>query len=107
MKKPVTILLLTICGIALSGEFTTASATRMNGRCCQSSDGGRSHKARVQLTRRAIPHTCSAYAASCMRVSLRRGDGPQLCRAAKEQCLQTGVHHGPYSGMQVAGLRKL
>ena len=106
MKKTVTIMLLAICGIALSAEFTTASATKMNGRCCQSSDGGRSYRARVALNRRAIPRTCSAYAASCMRVSLRRGDGAELCQAAKAQCLQTGIHHGPYSGMQYAGLRK-
>jgi hypothetical protein len=107
MKKLVTILLLAMCGIALSAEFTTASATKMNGKCCQASDGGRSHRARVALARRAIPHTCSAYAASCMRVSLRRGDGNQLCQAAKAQCLRTGIHHGPYSGMQYAGLRKM
>jgi hypothetical protein len=107
MKKPVAILLLAMCGIALSGEFTTASATRMNGRCCQSSDGGRSHRAGVVLARRAIPRTCSAYAASCMRVSLRRGDASQLCQAAKAQCLRTGIHHGPYSGVQIAGLRRM
>lgn len=107
MKKPVAILLLAMCGIALSGEFTTASASKMNGRCCQSSDGGRSYRASRVLARRAMPQTCSAYAASCMRVSLQRGDAKQLCQAAKAQCLQTGIHHGPYSGVQIAGLRKM
>ena len=107
MKKPIAILLLAICGIALSGEFTTASASRMNGRCCQSSDGGRSYRASRVLARRAMPQTCSAYAAACMRVSVNRGDANQLCQAAKAQCLQTGIHRGPYSGVQIAGLRKM
>jgi len=41
MKKFATILLLAISSFALSSEFTPASATKMNGKCCQSSDGGR------------------------------------------------------------------
>jgi hypothetical protein len=106
MRTLAVILSLAISGIALSSDFTPASATRMNGKCCQTSDAGRSHRARVALTRRAIPHTCSAYAASCMHVALSRGDGSQLCRVAKAQCLQTGVHVGPYSGRQLAGLER-
>jgi hypothetical protein len=78
----------------------------MNGKCCQSSDGGRSYRARVVLARRAIPRTCTAYAASCMRVASRKGDGAQLCQAAKAQCLRTGVHVGPYSHMQIAGMQR-
>jgi hypothetical protein len=41
-----------------------------------------------------------------MRVAVRRGDGSRLCQAAKAQCLLTGVHAGPYSGKQIAGLQK-
>jgi hypothetical protein len=100
------IMSLAISSIALSFNVTPASAGKMNGKCCTSSDGGRSYRARVALHRRAIPHTCSAYAASCMRVAVRKGDGAQLCQAAKLQCLQTGVHVGPYSHMQVAGMEK-
>ena len=97
---------LAIAGIALSSALTPASASKMNGKCCQSSDGGRAHRARLHLALRAIPHTCSAYAASCIRVAVRRGDGVQLCRAAQAQCLSTGVHVGPYSGRQFAGMAK-
>jgi hypothetical protein len=78
----------------------------MNGKCCQSSDGGRSYRARVVLARRAIPHTCSAYAALCIRDSRERADAIPQCNAAKAQCLRTGVHVGPYSGRQVAGMAK-
>jgi hypothetical protein len=106
MKTLAVVLSLAISGIALSSDFTPASASKMNGKCCQSSDGGRSYRARLHLALRAIPHTCSAYAASCIRVAIRQGDGIQLCRAAQAQCLSTGVHVGPYSGRQFAGMEK-
>jgi hypothetical protein len=106
MKALAVILSLAISGIALSSDVTPASANRMNGKCCLSSDGGRSYRARLALRRQAIPRTCSAYAASCMRVAARKGDGVQLCQAAKTSCLQTGVHVGPYSHMQIAGMAK-
>ncbi len=106
MRTIAVIMSLAISSIALSSDITPASATRMNGKCCQSSDGGRSYRAKLSLARRAIPLTCSAYAASCMRVAVRRGDGMGPCQAAKAQCLRTGVHVGPYSGMQVAGMER-
>lgn len=106
MRTLAVILSLAISGIALSSGIAPASATKMNGRCCQSSDLGRSYKAKVALARRAIPHTCSAYAALCIRDSRGRADAIQLCHAAKAQCLSTGVHVGPYSGRQFAGMAK-
>jgi hypothetical protein len=106
MKTLAVILSLAISGIALSSDLTPASATKMNGRCCQSSDAGRSFRARVALARRAIPHTCSAYAALCIRDSRSRADAIERCHAAKAQCLSTGVHVGPYSGRQFAGMAK-
>ena len=44
----------------LVSEVTTASASKMNGKCCQSSDGGRSYRYGMAMQRAAIPHTCSA-----------------------------------------------
>ncbi len=107
MKKLPVILLLAISGLALSSEFTTASATRMNGKCCMTSDGGRSYRYRMAQRRAAIPHTCSAYTASCIRVSYRRTDRVPMCTAARAQCLQTGVYVGPYSGWQFSGMQKM
>lgn len=105
MKRLAIILLLAISGIALASEFTTASASKMNGKCCASSDGGRSYRYMRAMRRAAIPHTCSAYAASCIRNSSSRTDRFQMCTAAKAQCTQTGVYVGPYSGMQFAGMQ--
>ena len=107
MKPLVVILSLAISGIALSSEFTTASATKMNGKCCASSDGGRSYRYRLAMRRAAIPHTCSAYAASCISDSSARADGFQMCLAAKAQCMRTGVHVGPCSGRQFAGMQRM
>jgi hypothetical protein len=81
--KPLTVILsLAPFGIALSSGFTTASASRMDGKCCASSDGGRSYRYRVAMRRSAIPHTCSAYAESCIRDSSTRADRFQMCLVA-------------------------
>jgi hypothetical protein len=106
MRAIAVIMSLAIAGVAFASDVTPASASKMNGKCCLSSDGGRSYRARVALRRRAIPHTCSAYAASCTRESRRREDGIQACMIAKAQCLQTGVHVGPYSHRQFAGMER-
>jgi hypothetical protein len=107
MKTVAMIVSLAIAGLAFSAELTPASATKKNGKCCQSSDGGRSYRYRMAMRRAAIPHTCSAYAATCMRDLRSEADGPQMCMAAKAQCLQTGVHVGPHSGRQYAGMQKI
>jgi len=81
--KPLTVILsLAPFGIALSSGFTTSSASRMDGKCCASSDGGRSYKYRMAMRRAAIPHTCSAYAESCIRDSSTRADRFQMCLVA-------------------------
>lgn len=111
MKKVAIIVLLAISGITLSSEFTPASANKMNGKCCASSDAGNWNRYRAAMRRAAIraaiPHTCSAYAASCIRVSSTRTDPVPMCMAAKAQCMQTGVYVGPYSGWQFAGMQKM
>jgi len=76
-------------------------------KCCQSSDGGRSYRYRMAMRLAAIPHTCTAYAASCLRNSKAQTDGGQMCGAAKSQCLQTGVYVGPYSGRHFADMQKM
>ena len=107
MKSPAIVLSLAISAIVLPSGFTTASASKMNGKCCQSSDGGRSYRYRMAMKRAAIPHTCSAYGASCIRNSSAQPDRVQMCGTAKSQCLQSGVYVGPYSGMHLAGMQKM
>jgi hypothetical protein len=105
--KPMTIILsLVISIIAIPSAFTPASAYKMDGRY-GSSDGGRSYRYRMAMMRAAIPQTCSAYAGLCIRLSSLRPDRYQMCSAARAQCLQTGVHVGPYSGMQIARLQRM
>jgi hypothetical protein len=106
MKPFVLILSIALAAVTVASDVTPASATRMNGKCCQSSDGGRSFRYRHYSTRRAIPHTCSAYAASCIRVTQNQPDNVSACFAAKAVCMRTGVHVGPFSGIQYAGMER-
>jgi hypothetical protein len=112
--RPMTVILsLALSGFVLSsdfttGSFTTASANKMNGKCCASSDGGRWDRYRTAVWRaeHQHPRTCTAYAASCFRWSSERAYDPQVCQAAKAACVRTGVYAGPYSGRQFFGLQK-
>ena len=42
-----------------------------------------------------------------MRDSADRSDRVEMCMAAKAQCMQTGVHVGPYSGRHYAGMARM
>jgi hypothetical protein len=106
MKTFPVLLSITLSAIVVSSDFVPAAASRMNGKCCMSSDGGRSARYRYYTALHALPRTCSAYAASCLRVSRYHDDAGPACFAAKLSCLQTGVHIGPYSGYQYAGLER-
>jgi hypothetical protein len=106
MKPLVAMLLLATAGIGLSSEFTTASATKMDGKCCASSDGGRSYRYRMVVSRTAISRTCSAHAASCIRDSGTDADRFRMYTAQGAQCMRSGDHVGPYSGTRYAGMQK-
>jgi hypothetical protein len=106
MKSLPILLSIALSAIAVSSDITPVSATKMDGRCCQSSDGGRSYRYQRAMTLRAIPRTCTAYAASCVRMSQKQEDGGRACFAARTECMQTGVHVGPYSGVHFAGLER-
>ena len=106
MKKMTVILALALSGIALASDFAPASATKMNGKCCWWSDGGRSYRYRVALMRAAVPRTCTGYADLCVRLSSLREDRVPMCHAAKLQCIATGNFMGPYSGMLFADMTR-
>jgi hypothetical protein len=55
MKSLAIVLSLAISTIVLPSGFTTASASKMNGKCCQSSDGGRSYRYRMAMRRGGDP----------------------------------------------------
>jgi hypothetical protein len=81
----------------------------MNGKCCVSSDGGRSSGYSMAVWRASHPQprTRSGYAAACFHWSSERAYSPQACQAARAQCIRTGVYVGPYSGRQFAGMQRL
>jgi hypothetical protein len=115
MKRMAIILSLAVAAIAASTAFAPASANRMNGKCCTSSDGGRSQRYHVSMRRAArraairnvaVAPTCSARAAYCIRISSAKPDRVPMCMEAKAQCLQTGVFVGPYSRQQFAVTQK-
>ena len=107
MKTMTFALSLALSAVAVSASLAPVSATKMDGKCCVSSDGGRSYRYRMIMRSAAIPHTCSAYAASCVRVSASRPDRSQMCRAAKAECVQTGIYVGPYSRREFYGMQKI
>lgn len=77
MKSSAVVLLLAVSAIALASDVTPAFASKMDGKCCQFSDGGRSWRYRLEA-----------------------------CQAAKAQCMRTGAYVGPYSGWHLAGMQK-
>ncbi len=108
--KPLAVMLsLAMLGIALPSGFVPAFANKMDGKCCVSSDGGRSLQYRMAVWRAANPHprTCTAYAASCIRWSNERAYSLEACQAAKAQCVGTGVYVGPHSGWKFAGMQRM
>jgi hypothetical protein len=107
MKPLAFILSIAIPAVVLSADVTPAFATKMNGKCCQWSDGGRSYRYRTALMNAHLPRTCSAYAASCIRYSEEHGYTPHVCFAARGECLQRGVYVGPFSGRQFSEMQRM
>ena len=107
MKTMALVLSLALSGVVVSASLAPVFASKMDGRCCVSSDGGRSYRYRIALRRAAIPHTCSAYAASCISDSSARPDRSRMCRASKAECVHSGVYVGPYSRREFYGMQKI
>jgi hypothetical protein len=107
MKTFALILSAALSVAVLSANVAPAFATKMNGKCCMSSDGGRSYRYRMAMLRAQMPHTCTAYAASCVRLSQSRPDRYPMCHAAGLQCLRSGTYVGPYSGRQFTDMQRI
>ena len=77
MKSLAIVLSLAISTIVLPSGFTTASASKMNGKCCQSSDGGRSYRYRMAMSGGDPPHLqrlCRLLPPQFQRAAGRRAD---------------------------------
>ena len=68
----------------------------------QSSDGGRSYRYRMAMKRAAVPHTCSASTASCVRNSDTR---TEACRCATPR-IATPAEWGLCRPLQRQALRR-
>jgi hypothetical protein len=108
MKSSAIVLLLAVSAIALSSGVTPAFASKMDGKCCQSSDGGRSWRYKKAMHDGArIPRTCSAYAATCFHYATEFSYGLEVCHAAQAQCMRTGAYTGPYSGWHFTRMQRM
>jgi hypothetical protein len=60
MKRTFALILsVALSGAILAADIAAAYATKMDGKCCVSSDGGRSYRYRMAVLRAQIPHTCT------------------------------------------------
>lgn len=76
--KPLPILLsIVVSAVAIASDVTAVSATKMDGRCCASSDGGRSYRYRHYLALRTLPRTCSAARTAASVTPAWNGDSRQ------------------------------
>ena len=75
MKSSAIVLLLAVSAVALSADVTPAFATKMDGKCCQSSDGGRSWR-----FRRATQHPPGIPAAAGWRIQAKSPSPPTAPR---------------------------
>jgi hypothetical protein len=108
MKSSAILLLLAVSAIVVPSAVTPAFASKMNGKCCQSSDGGRSWRYKKAMHRGpGIPRTCTAYAATCFHYATEFAYGLDVCQAAQAQCLRTGAYVGPYSGWHFARMQRM
>lgn len=108
MKSSAIVLLLAVSAGALSADVTPVVASKMDGKCCQSSDGGRSWRYKKAMHRGAgLPRTCRAYAATCFHYASEFSYGPEACQAAKAQCMRTGTYTGPYSGWHFSRMQRM
>src|SRR3954471_9304682 len=108
MKSSAILLLLAVSAIVVPSAVTPAFASKMNGKCCQSSDGGRSWRYKKAMHRGpGIPRTCTAYAATCFHYATEFAYRLEACQAAQAQCLRTGAYTGPYSGWRFARMQRM
>ena len=107
MKTLALILSVALSIVVVSADIAPAFATKMDGKCCTSSDGGRSYRYRMSLRRMQVPHTCTAYADSCVRLSAKQPDRYPMCHSAQAQCLQSGTYVGPYSGRHFTDMERI
>jgi hypothetical protein len=83
MRTIAIIATLAVAGAALCSNLAPAFANKMNGRCCQWSDGGRSMRYRVATLQTEFPYVLRAHAVSCINQSWNNMDATRICLAGR------------------------
>jgi hypothetical protein len=60
----------------------------------------------VGFANAAVPTTCSAYTANCIKMNGTGADEAGKCRAAGASCMQTGTFVAPRSGRSYPDMTK-
>lgn len=81
MRTAAIVMTLAIAGAAMCTTVAPAFANKMDGRCCQWSDGGRSFRYRLTTMRTEFPYLIRAHAVSCINQSWNRIDAMRTCLA--------------------------
>jgi hypothetical protein len=74
---------LAIAGAALCSNLAPALASKMDGRCCQWSDGGRSFRYRIATMRTEFPTMLRVHAVSCINQSWNSMDAMRMCLGSR------------------------
>ena len=82
MKTTALAVTLAVVATAICASLMPAYATKMNGRCCQWSDGGRSFRYRFATMRTEFPTTPRKHAVSCINQSWNSMDAMRMCLVA-------------------------
>ena len=83
MKTAAVVATLAIAGAAICANLAPAFASKMDGGCCQWSDGGRSFRYRFATMRSEFPYLMRAHAVSCINESWNRMDAMRTCLAGR------------------------
>jgi hypothetical protein len=82
MKTAAVVVTLAIAGVTICTSLAPAFASKMDGRCCQWSDGGRSFRYRFATMRSEFPYLLRTHAVSCINQSWNRMDAMRTCLAS-------------------------
>jgi hypothetical protein len=84
---------LAVASAAFCSALAPAHASKMDGRCCQWSDGGRSFRYRFATMRTEYPYALRAHAVSCINRSWNRMETMRMCLGGRGRAV-------PLSGRQ-------
>jgi hypothetical protein len=80
-------------------SLAPAHANKMDGRCCQWSDGGRSFRYRFATMRTEYPHVLAPQAVSCINRSWNSMDAMRVCLGPRARAVPLSAQPTATSGI--------